>query len=550
MEKVAAKQAAEAAAALRASRLSLLKQVFSTIILFTSYVVISVAVLMELERDEPIGANRIAATYFTFVTVATVGYGDIYPTNDFTRLWVCFFMITIGMTCVFAPVVHVISQLTAPLTDFLRRMLDRAFPPTGVDLDATGDIDFHKPRHWIIYYFKNLLPSFALNLIIQCSCAAVFHAIDPTLSWARWLYHCFITATTIGYGDTPITTDAGRMWACFHIILSVAMVGELVASIDTLRTEREEIVERNNMFTTVLTRTMLEELFENGIALRNVYKDVDTEEEINAHKAYGLNESEFALAMMIEMDVIKLEHATPFIKQFRMLDADGSGRLNYKDLEQTEGKSLVDIQIEAAKRRAAMGMTGMPLKSSRNLLVAAGFTPASGVRTSASDEGANEGTKASATAPGMPQLKLPQDSPSKGADDMYYQQRLAPLPEEVYKRALPALPAIGSMPTVTAENGPGMTYLKDVLHDQGRMIESLQHQIAQLQGSTMPPQYAPQYAPQYVPQYAPQYAPQVSLPVWPGSLVPRSHSARVAPIPATPVAYTEMYPPYTERRTR
>jgi hypothetical protein len=178
------------------------------------------------------------------------------------------------------------------------------------------------------------------------------------------------------------------MWACFHIILSVAMVGELVASIDTLRTEREEIVERNNMFTTVLTRTMLEELFENGIALRNVYKDVDTEEEINAHKAYGLNESEFALAMMIEMDVIKLEHTTPFIKQFRMLDADGSGRLNYKDLELTEGKSLVDIQIEAAKRRAAMGMTGMPLKSSRNLLVAAGFTPASGVRTSASDEGA------------------------------------------------------------------------------------------------------------------------------------------------------------------
>jgi len=550
MEKVAAKQAAEAAASLRASRLSLLKQVFSTIVLFTSYVVISVAVLMELERDEPIGANRIAATYFTFVTVATVGYGDIYPTNDFTRLWVCFFMITLGMTCVFAPVVHVISQLTAPLTNFIRRILHWAFPPTGVDLDATGDIDFHKPRHWIIYYFKNLLPSFALNLIIQCSCAAVFHAIDPTLSWARWLYHCFITATTIGYGDTPINTDAGRMWACFHIILSVAMVGELVASIDTLRTEREEIVERNNMFTTVLTRTMLEELFENGIALRNVYKDVDTEEEINAHKAYGLNESEFALAMMIEMDVIKLEHATPFIKQFRMLDADGSGRLNYKDLEQTEGKSLVDIQIEAAKRRAAMGMTGMPLKSSRNLLVAAGFTPASGVRTSASDEGANEGTKASATAPGMPQLKLPQDSPSKGADDMYYQQRLAPLPEEVYKRALPALPAIGSMPTVTAENGPGMTYLKDVLHDQGRMIESLQHQIAQLQGSTMPPQYAPQYAPQYVPQYAPQYAPQVSLPVWPGSLVPRSHSARVAPIPATPVAYTEMYPPYTERRTR
>lgn len=46
-----------------------------------------------LEAD--IGDSRIylIAVYYALVTVATVGFGDITPTNDFERICVCVFVV-------------------------------------------------------------------------------------------------------------------------------------------------------------------------------------------------------------------------------------------------------------------------------------------------------------------------------------------------------------------------------------------------------------------------------------------------------------------------
>ena len=55
----------------------------------------------------------------------------------------------------------------------------------------------------------------------------------------RWdygtaVYHCFVTATTVGYGDVPIATDSGRVFACAHIILSVALLGEMISTVGSI----------------------------------------------------------------------------------------------------------------------------------------------------------------------------------------------------------------------------------------------------------------------------------------------------------------------------
>ena len=39
------------------------------------------------------------------------------------------------------------------------------------------------------------------------------------------MYHCLVTATTVGYGDQKINTQGGKLWACFHMLASVAMIG-------------------------------------------------------------------------------------------------------------------------------------------------------------------------------------------------------------------------------------------------------------------------------------------------------------------------------------
>ena len=55
--------------------------------------------------------------------------------------------------------------------------------------------------------------------------------------------------------------------------------------------------------------------------------------------------------MMLELGVVKAADVTPFIKQFRLLDADGDAYLEHSDILVCENKSLAEIQASAAQRR-------------------------------------------------------------------------------------------------------------------------------------------------------------------------------------------------------
>jgi hypothetical protein len=96
--------------------------------------------------------------------------------------------------------------------------------------------------------------------------------------------------------------------------------------------------------------------------------DVDGSGELNYAELHqeietglGLTESEFALAMILELGIIQAEHVTPFIKQFRMIDIDGNTRLTRSDLVVAEGKSLAQIQAAAAQRRKRRSFRTGPL---------------------------------------------------------------------------------------------------------------------------------------------------------------------------------------------
>jgi hypothetical protein len=505
---------------------------------------------MELEPDW----SGIDAAYFTMATLATVGYGDLAPTSDASRV-VAVFVIFLGISIVLSQVAGLVSLVTAPITNKGRKLLAKAFPPTGVDLDLSGDIDFYQPRHPIVFYSKNLLPSIALNVVVQCISAAIFVAIDPTWTFGRWLYHCFVTATTVGYGDTLNGTQEGRLWSCFHILISVAMLGEFVSSIDELRFEREATLERNRMFTTRLSTQMLDELLEHAIALRNVYQehnllkaarahsvpfdalaallgqikssmarsldrsmdlfrridtdgdgvvnanewraavsslgvaapasnldaifaalDIDGSGELNYAELHqeietglGLTESEFALAMMLELGIIQAEHVTPFIKQFRMIDIDGNTRLTRSDLVAAEGKSLAQIQAAAAQRRKRRsGRTG-PL----------GATCAR-VQSTATDQCPSKPIELNS------ERRIPPwwtGSTAKNTNTAYAAAGAAPIVSFV----------TGDVPLAAVDDSrlshatPSMADLWTLFGHQRLMIFELQQQIAQLQQSTTPP---------------------------------------------------------------
>jgi hypothetical protein len=270
-----------------------------------------------LERDW----TNIDGAYFAIATVATVGYGDIKPTSDSSR-WVAIFMIVFGITIVFSAVAGVIAHGLAPITKYGRALMEKALPRQGVDLDGDGGFDFYIPRAAPIYYAKNLLPTIVLFFAIQMASAGIFVAIDPSNTFGKWMYHCIVTSTTVGYGDVPNATQYGRLWSCFHILISVAMLGEVISNIGELRAQRHDMLQRVRAFMTQVDGPMLDRLIEYAKKLRPLVTRDDL----------GLTELEFILTMMIDLKVVEIDKMTPFVKQFRLFEVDGDARLSQADV--------------------------------------------------------------------------------------------------------------------------------------------------------------------------------------------------------------------------
>merc|ERR1719453_499491 len=62
----------------------------------------------------------------------------------------------------------------------------------------------------------------------------------------------------------------------------------------------------------------------------------------------SVNEYEFVLAMSLNLGILEWEQVQPFMKQFRILDADGSGHLTRNDLK----VQMAATQVRLAQKQA------------------------------------------------------------------------------------------------------------------------------------------------------------------------------------------------------
>lgn len=56
----------------------------------------------------------------------------------------------------------------------------------------------------------------------------VFYHIVEDLTWIDSLYFCVITLTTIGYGDITPTTEAGRLFTTFYVIIGIGIFAAVI----------------------------------------------------------------------------------------------------------------------------------------------------------------------------------------------------------------------------------------------------------------------------------------------------------------------------------
>jgi hypothetical protein len=152
-------------------------------------------------------------------------------------------------------------------------------------------------------------------------------------------YHCVITATTVGYGDVRIATQRGRLFAAFHMVVSVAMVGDLLSTIGTLATERAELKSRQAIIEKRTDQDLFQRLMDRA---KEIYPDKKHED--------GITEYEYVVLMITELGIADWKDVSVFAKHFKSIDTDGSGKLTQEDMNHALERERRRVSNEMQER--------------------------------------------------------------------------------------------------------------------------------------------------------------------------------------------------------
>lgn len=173
------------------------------------------AIFYPIEEEWGVGDT----IYFSFVVMTTVGYGDLLPSSNGSKIFTCFFVL-------FALAIASVS-LASVLNAVVMKVLQEK-NKTGI-FDERGQQRKRRKR------FLGAFLAFLIVLLIGTIVYAVGmdwekHGFDGD-KWVNGLYVTIMTVTTVGFGDLHPGTDDGYKF--FTILLMVVGIPVFAFSLAT-----------------------------------------------------------------------------------------------------------------------------------------------------------------------------------------------------------------------------------------------------------------------------------------------------------------------------
>ncbi|KAK9072242.1 hypothetical protein SSX86_008675 [Deinandra increscens subsp. villosa] len=257
-----------------------------------------------LLRDQINGkkTNHILdATYFTVVTMTSVGYGDLFPGSTATILLACLFvflgMLLIGL---------VLSKAADLLVEKQELLLAKAFHmhQTVGTAETLKRMQNHKVRNKCILLV-------VLLVVLMAAGTAVLVAVED-LDFVHAFYCVVATITSLGYIDKCFSTEGGRVFALFWILSGTIYLAQLLFTFAVLHTQRRQ----RSLVKWALKRKTTPADLEAA--------DLDDDGVVVA--------AEFILYKLKEMGKISQEDMAPILEEFEKLDFDKTGTLTASDV--------------------------------------------------------------------------------------------------------------------------------------------------------------------------------------------------------------------------
>ena len=255
----------------------------------------------------------IDGLYFTTVSMSTVGYGDIRASNATSRAFTAIWII-VGVVVVFSQIASNFGGVIKSLTTSTLKMIDVIL---GSHLNRDND-DQNEPTGFFLFYMKGTAVGLIYFIVFQCIVASIITYIDPHISTSDVWWYCFVTATTVGYGDVNVKSQMGRLLATLHIILSVIWLAAIIGHVKSLNDRRARQLRHVEMLKRRLDHSILETMDRDG---------------------QGVDRVEFVVETLIHLgaeiggEALSWSHVEPILTQFNAFDVDNDQVLTHKDLE-------------------------------------------------------------------------------------------------------------------------------------------------------------------------------------------------------------------------
>lgn len=160
----------------------------------------------------------VDSIYFITSSISTVGYGDLKPTTNLSRIFTIV-VICIGMTTIFSIVENIVKgTIYQAETNAIR----------SYNYDSKTKIS---------YRFKIIL--LIVTIWFCITFGALFYHLAEGWDFIEAFYFCVITTATVGYGDLAPHHRGSRIFTTFYIITSVAVTTFCLSEIFATVFERE-----------------------------------------------------------------------------------------------------------------------------------------------------------------------------------------------------------------------------------------------------------------------------------------------------------------------
>lgn len=262
--------------------------------------------------------TTVDAIYFISATLSTAGYGDLYPSSGYSRFFTAPYIL-IGVFVVFGVAGHLVKTIIEWIEAVFMSMMSRLARLCRIS-DSTKSDQAAQLERALWYYTKNLGFFLTFGLTISWILFPwLLTLAQPGLSAEDALWHCYITSTTVGYGDVAISEQSSRALAAAQIFFSVSWLAALAGRIQYAIEKRKLQKQRAWLVEAQLDEGMVDALDKDGL---------------------GVDQLEFVVGLLTTLGVtlcgepLSFENdVRPLIDRFQALDADGSGRLTREDLE-------------------------------------------------------------------------------------------------------------------------------------------------------------------------------------------------------------------------